>query len=81
MVIQCEWLKTTPVNVIQQSPQAFEWVVRDVHRLKDYIEGPDTVDTSGESNEALSIELEYFELLKESPVIGDGKFKLEIGTS
>lgn len=51
--------------------QAFEWVVRDVHRLRDHVELAEqdgaTADISG------------FEILNESPMLADGKFKLEIG--
>ena len=63
--------------------QAFEWVVRDVHRLRDYIENPEVSgELAGESEgEAILAETDEFEILKEAPIIGDGKFKLEIGTS
>lgn len=47
--------------------QAFEWIVRDVERLKEYVEGVNEGDC------------DEFEILKESPMLGDGKFKLEIG--
>ncbi len=50
--------------------QAFEWVVRDVHRLRDYVENINTVS---------DVEGCDFDILKESPMLGDGKFKLEIG--
>lgn len=57
--------------------QAFEWVVRDVHKLRDFVENSDTTDTPVEPDEATN--LGDFEILKESPELGDGKFKLEIG--
>ncbi|KAG6910940.1 hypothetical protein DXG01_005994 [Tephrocybe rancida] len=46
----------------------FEWVVRDVHKLRDFVEGVDGPD----------IENTEFEILKQSPMLGDNKFKLEI---
>lgn len=52
--------------------QAFEWIVRDVHRLRDHIE------FNGQGNNS---DASGFEVLKESPMLGDGKFKLEIGVS
>lgn len=64
--------------------QAFEWVVRDVHRLRDFIENPEASDdVPGEPDEVegTSPETDEFEILKETPIIGDGKFKLEIGKS
>ncbi|TFK71759.1 hypothetical protein BDN72DRAFT_764405 [Pluteus cervinus] len=49
----------------------FEWVVRDVHKLRDYIEGlPPSDDNTAEQDDP--------EILKESPMLGDNKFKLEI---
>lgn len=48
--------------------QAFEWIVRDVHRLRDYMENMDA-----------GTEATDFDVLRESPMLGDGKFKLEIG--
>ncbi|KIJ56759.1 hypothetical protein M422DRAFT_57400 [Sphaerobolus stellatus SS14] len=50
---------------------ALEWVVRDVHALRDYVEQTPTVDPDNEGSE------EPYELLRESPLLGD-KFKLEI---
>ncbi|KAF9054971.1 hypothetical protein BDZ89DRAFT_1055595 [Hymenopellis radicata] len=47
----------------------FEWVVRDVQRLRDYIEG---CDTESENND------DDFEVLKQSPTMGENKYKLEI---
>jgi hypothetical protein len=49
--------------------QGFEWSVRDVHKLRNCVEGEDS--TEEESSD--------FEILKQSPVLGDNKFKLEIG--
>lgn len=60
----------------QWSFTAFEWVVRDVHKLRDFVENSDTTDTPVEPDEATN--LGDFEILKESPELGDGKFKLEI---
>ena len=53
--------------------QAFEWVVRDVSRLRDHIENNTTIEGNEEPYGD-----EEFEILKESPELGDGKFKLEI---
>ncbi|KAG6842028.1 hypothetical protein C0991_003554 [Blastosporella zonata] len=48
--------------------EGFEWVVRDVHKLRDLVEGVDVPDTENTD----------FEILKQSPMLGDNKFKLEI---
>lgn len=64
--------------------QAFEWVVRDVHRLRDFVESaeaPGDVPPESDEAEGSPPETDEFEILKETPIIGDGKFKLEIGTS
>lgn len=58
--------------------QAFEWIVKDVQKLKQFIEESSTSD-GAEGSEG-NASLGDFEVLKESPTIGDGKFKLEIGT-
>ena len=52
--------------------QGFEWDVRDVHKLRDFVEDmePQADDQAEHGN---------FEILKQSPVLGDNKFKLEIG--
>ncbi|KAL6305831.1 hypothetical protein BKA93DRAFT_730440 [Sparassis latifolia] len=68
----------------QWSFAAFEWVVRDVHRLRDFVEGPETTDASDTTPENQTEseggpEADDFEILRESPMLGDGKFKLEIG--
>lgn len=56
---------------------AFEWVVRDVERLTRVIESEteigDDQDETGSRDED-----QDFEILKQSPLLGDGKFKLEI---
>lgn len=51
---------------------AFEWTVRDASALDGWLQG------SAPSQET-PVSRESFEFLRESPVIGDGKFKLEIG--
>jgi hypothetical protein len=56
--------------------QAFEWVVHDVRKLRDFVEGrspEDAVDGRGGSDR------DAFGVLRESPTLGDGKYKLEIG--
>ncbi|KAI0796913.1 hypothetical protein C8Q75DRAFT_790900 [Abortiporus biennis] len=55
---------------------AFEWIVRDASRLKEYLEN--TPPPSEASSESQSQDTVEFEVLKESPTLGDGKFKLEI---
>ncbi|KZT12724.1 uncharacterized protein LAESUDRAFT_808275 [Laetiporus sulphureus 93-53] len=62
----------------QWSFSAFEWIVRDVRRLRDFVEAPEATDQTDESDEPATPDAGYFEILRESPVIGDGKFKLEI---
>ncbi|KAI0775947.1 hypothetical protein BD413DRAFT_648910 [Trametes elegans] len=56
----------------QWSFHAFEWVVRDVSKLRDYVENgaatEDAADPDGED----------FEILRESAEMGDSKFKVEI---
>jgi hypothetical protein len=53
--------------------------VRDVSKLRQFIEH---VDTPSEDNMIEDpVSNDDFELLKESPMLGDGKFKLEIGGS
>ncbi|KIP12799.1 hypothetical protein PHLGIDRAFT_113393 [Phlebiopsis gigantea 11061_1 CR5-6] len=54
-------------NTRHWSFTAFEWIVRDVHRLRDYMENMDA-----------GTEATDFDVLRESPMLGDGKFKLEI---
>ncbi|KIK67825.1 hypothetical protein GYMLUDRAFT_155333 [Collybiopsis luxurians FD-317 M1] len=49
----------------------FEWEVKNVRKLRNFIEGVLPHPSS-------ETEAEDFDLLKHSPVIGDGKFKLEI---
>lgn len=58
------------------SPQAFEWLVRDVSRLRDYIENAGATEDAVEEQDT-----DDFDVLRESPELGDGKFKLEICAS
>ncbi|KAF8913767.1 hypothetical protein CPB84DRAFT_1757474 [Gymnopilus junonius] len=55
----------------------FEWAVRNVHKLRDYVEGmePATLEDGTQPPAADSGD---FEILSQSPVLGDHKFKLEI---
>ncbi|KAF9006518.1 hypothetical protein BDQ17DRAFT_1351883 [Cyathus striatus] len=62
----------------QWSFMGFEWVVRDVHKLRDYIEGTDPIDPEATETDIPDIEQTNFDILKQSPVLGDNKFKLEI---
>ena len=65
------------LNTNDATAQAFEWVARDVQKLRDYVESAEfAVKAVGEGAEGAN---EDFELLRESPIVGDGKFKLEIG--
>ncbi|KZP20228.1 hypothetical protein FIBSPDRAFT_932465 [Athelia psychrophila] len=58
---------------------AFEWVVRDVSRLKQFVEERDGAEhVEGSAPVAND---DDFEVLRESPMMGDGKYKLEIGMS
>ncbi|KAF8646374.1 hypothetical protein AX16_007240 [Volvariella volvacea WC 439] len=52
----------------------FEWVVRGVHKLRDFVEG---TPQPGEQA-ANADDLDDYEILKQSPIIGDNRFKLEI---
>ncbi|KDQ64397.1 hypothetical protein JAAARDRAFT_117915 [Jaapia argillacea MUCL 33604] len=54
---------------------AFEWVVRDVSKLKKFVEDEADQDDTADS----AAVHEDFEILRDSPLLGDGKFKLEIG--
>ncbi|TCD69884.1 hypothetical protein EIP91_005961 [Steccherinum ochraceum] len=62
-------------NMRHWSFTAFEWIVRDVRKLRDYVESTGTGSPSEGSNSA---DNENFDILKDSPTLGDGKFKLEI---
>ena len=53
--------------------------MRDVSKLKDHIENPPMSVVEGEGA-AEEVDDDEFEVLRESPELGDGKFKLEIGT-
>ncbi|TFK55598.1 hypothetical protein OE88DRAFT_637560 [Heliocybe sulcata] len=57
---------------------AFEWVVRDVRKLKEFMEdgavNEEELPNGGDQQED-------FEIFKESPILGEGKFKLEIARS
>ncbi|EIN10612.1 hypothetical protein PUNSTDRAFT_100257 [Punctularia strigosozonata HHB-11173 SS5] len=60
---------------------AFEWVVRDVRRLKDFVEA-DHVDGASAPSEYDRVHEDTsssFGVFRDSPLLGDGKFKLEIG--
>jgi hypothetical protein len=51
--------------------------VRDVAKLRDFVEGRGVQQQEG--MESPVVGYDAFEILKESPMLGDGKFKLEIG--
>ncbi|KAJ7653478.1 hypothetical protein B0H17DRAFT_1100681 [Mycena rosella] len=60
----------------QWSFVGFEWLVRDVHKLRNFVEGAEPDNTEEEQESATGPD--DFEILKQSPMIGDDKFKLEI---
>lgn len=49
-------------------------------KLKDFVEGPEVIEDGQESSQRQH-QSDDFEILKESPMMGDGRFKLEIGTA
>ncbi|EMD40932.1 hypothetical protein CERSUDRAFT_80584 [Gelatoporia subvermispora B] len=70
--------QTEESNIRQWSYAAFEWLVRDVHKLRDFVETSELPEHTAEAGDVLESGAEGFEILKESPMLGDGKFKLEI---
>jgi hypothetical protein len=48
-----------------------------VRKLKEFVEGREVLE--GQEDSGSVAQNDDFEILKESPLIGDGKFKLEIG--
>lgn len=81
MVFQCEWaMRQDTYRLLMCDVQAFEWLVRDVHKLRDYVENMPIRSTSATgSDDGQEEDVGDFEILKESPMIWDGKYKLEIG--
>ena len=57
--------------------QALEWVVRDVRRLQQFVEVPSPNPITTTSVDGT--DKESFEILRDGPILGDQKFKLEIG--
>ncbi|KXN89519.1 hypothetical protein AN958_05681 [Leucoagaricus sp. SymC.cos] len=55
----------------QWSFTGLEWTVRDAQKLRDFVEGDGSNTAAGQN------QVEEFEILKQSPIMGD-KFKLEI---
>ncbi|KAF8969501.1 hypothetical protein BDZ97DRAFT_1646873 [Flammula alnicola] len=55
----------------------FEWAVRDVHKLRNFVEGVEPTLLE-EGTHPSGAEIGDFEILKQSPMLGDHKFKLEI---
>ncbi|KAJ3568828.1 hypothetical protein NP233_g5455 [Leucocoprinus birnbaumii] len=55
----------------QWSLTGLEWVIRDVQKLRDFVEG------DGQNSSSSQSQVEEFEVLRQSPIMGD-KFKLEI---
>ena len=58
--------------------QALEWVVHDVAKLRDFVEDRGQDETL---EGRVGPDRNAFDILKESPMLGDGKYKLEIGKS
>jgi len=58
--------------------QGFEWAIREVSKLRDFVEGVEPA-VHEDGRKALVSEAGEFEILKQSPILGDHKFKLEIG--
>jgi hypothetical protein len=56
--------------------QAFEWVVHDVQKLRDFVEGRSPEDAADGRD---GPDRDDFGVLRESPTLGEGKYKLEIG--
>ncbi|KAF8272064.1 hypothetical protein EI94DRAFT_1566992 [Lactarius quietus] len=56
--------------------QAFEWVVHNVAKLRDFVEDNGEDETP---EGRVGSDHDEFEVLRESPILGDGKYKLEIG--
>lgn len=54
---------------------AFEWVVHDVAKLRDFVEDRGQDETP---EGRVGPDRDEFEILRESPMLGDGKYKLEI---
>jgi hypothetical protein len=57
--------------------QAFEWVVHNVAKLRDFVEDNGQDETS---EGRAGPDHDEIEILREAPILGDGKYKLEIGT-
>jgi hypothetical protein len=60
--------------------QAFEWVVNDVAKLRDFVEDDNGHGQDETPEGRVGPDRDEFEILRESPMLGDGKYKLEIGT-
>ncbi|TFK28868.1 hypothetical protein FA15DRAFT_664954 [Coprinopsis marcescibilis] len=56
----------------QWSITGFEWAIKDVTKLREFVEGI----SSGEGQNTLTAD--DFDLLKQSPLLGDNKYKLEV---
>lgn len=60
-----EFAVASPSHPYLTSLKGFEWLVRDVDKLRDHIEGEESdIDQD-----------EVFEILKESPMMGDNKVR------
>ncbi|KAF9653435.1 hypothetical protein BDM02DRAFT_3125838 [Thelephora ganbajun] len=57
--------------------KALEWVVTDIERLSRFIES-DTDMNGDDEQPSIKDDDQSFEILSQSPLLGDGKFKLEI---
>ncbi|CAL1701228.1 unnamed protein product [Somion occarium] len=68
-------------NTRHWSFTAFEWIVKDVHKLKEFVEDEMTTSDENAASSDGGQASADIEVLKESPMLGDGKFKLEIAKS
>ena len=74
------YLNRTDIDI--EIAQAFEWTIEGVSLLRDIIENDHTPDTSGENMSERSAGGDddvVHPALKEAPMLGDGRFMLEIG--
>ena len=78
MDIHSEQLDVILFSLLLNLGQGFEWAIRDVHKLRDFVEGIEP-PILGDGTRPPAATAADFEILNQSPFIGDHKFKLEIG--
>ncbi|PPQ65572.1 hypothetical protein CVT26_000521 [Gymnopilus dilepis] len=77
MDIHSEQLDVILFSLLLNLGQGFEWAIRDVHKLRDFVEGIEP-PVLGDGTRPPAATAADFEILNQSPFIGDHKFKLEI---